>query len=150
MGFGDKFKDLAKQAQDAVAERKEQITEAVDRASVAADTRTGGKYSDKIAKVGKKAEQVVEKLSGDREADGDAAVSGADAAGSAGPDTPAAAAAETPAAAGAETPAAAAGAETPTAAGAETPAAAGAETPAASEEPPAKPRPDATGFPDFG
>jgi hypothetical protein len=142
MGFGDKFKDLAKQAQDAVAERKEQITEAVDRASVAADTRTGGKYSEKIAKVGKKAEEVVEKLSGDREADGDAAGSAAETAGSAVPDTPAAAAAETPAAAAAETPAAAA---------AETPAAAAAETPAAAaEEPPAKPRPDATGFPDFG
>ncbi|HWF24818.1 MAG TPA: antitoxin [Solirubrobacteraceae bacterium] len=123
MGFGDKFKDLAKQAQDAVAERKEQITEAVDRASVAADARTGGKYSDRIAKVGKKAEQVVEKLSGDREAGADAA--GADAAGAGG------ASAETPAAA------------------AEPPAAA-AEPPAAGEEPPAKPRPDATGFPDFG
>jgi hypothetical protein len=140
MGFGDKFKDLAKQAQDAVAERKEQITEAVDRASVAADTRTGGKYSEKIAKVGKKAEEVVEKLSGDREADGDAAGSAAETAGSAVPDTPAAAAAETPAAGAAET---------TTAAAAETPAAA-AETPAAEEEPPAKPRPDATGFPDFG
>lgn len=68
MGFGDRFKDLAKQAQDAVAERKEQITGAVDRAGVAADARTKGKYSDKIAKVGQKAEQVVEKLSGDREA----------------------------------------------------------------------------------
>jgi hypothetical protein len=62
MGFGDKFKDLAKQAQDAVAERKEQITDAVDRASVVADQRTHGKYTDKIAKVGQKAERVVEKL----------------------------------------------------------------------------------------
>jgi hypothetical protein len=135
MGFGDKFKDLAKQAQDAVAERKEQITEAVDRASVAADARTGGKYSDRIAKVGKKAEQVVEKLSGDREAGADAAgadAAGADAAGAGG--------------ASAEPPAAAA---EPPAAAAEPPAAA-AEPPAAGEEPPAKPRPDATGFPDFG
>jgi hypothetical protein len=72
MGFGDKFKDLAKQAQDAVAERKEQITEAVDRASVVADQRTGGKYTDKIAKVGQKAEQAVEKLGGARD-DGDEA-----------------------------------------------------------------------------
>jgi nitrogen-specific signal transduction histidine kinase len=62
MGFGDKFKDLAKQAQDAVAEHKEQIAEAVDRASVVADERTGGKYTEKISKVGQKAEQVVEKL----------------------------------------------------------------------------------------
>jgi hypothetical protein len=140
MGFGDRFKDLAKQAQDAVAERKEQITEAVDRASVAADTRTGGKYSEKIAKVGKKAEEVVEKLSGDREADGDAAGSAAETAGSAGPETPAAGATETTTAGAAET---------TTAGAAETPDAA-ADTPAAEEEPPAKPRPDATGFPDFG
>ncbi|HWC86416.1 MAG TPA: antitoxin [Solirubrobacteraceae bacterium] len=80
MAFGDKFKDLAKQAQDAVAERKEKITGAVDRAGVAADARTGGKYSDKIAKVSQKAEQVVEKLSGDREAGaepGSAAAEGA-------------------------------------------------------------------------
>jgi hypothetical protein len=67
MGFGDKFKDLAKQAQDAVAERKEQISEVVDRASVAADQRTGGKYTDKIAKVGQKAERVVEKVGGERD-----------------------------------------------------------------------------------
>lgn len=65
MGFGDKFKDLAKQAQDAVAERKDQIAEAVDRASVVADQRTGGKYSDKIAKVGQKAHGVVEKVAGE-------------------------------------------------------------------------------------
>jgi len=63
MGFGDKFKDLAKQAQDAVAEHKEQIVQAVDNASVLADQRTGGKYTDKIAKVGQKAEQAVEKMS---------------------------------------------------------------------------------------
>lgn len=65
MALGDKFKDLAKQAQDAVAEHKEQITGAVERATVVADQRTGGKYTDKIAKVGQKAEKAVEKLSGD-------------------------------------------------------------------------------------
>ena len=132
MGFGDKFKDLAKQAQDAVAERKEQITEAVDRASVAADARTGGKYSEQIAKVGKKAEQVVEKLSGEREAGGEAAGAGA----------------ETAAGAGGT----AAGTGAQTAAGADTAPGAGAETTVdgAGEDPPAKPRPDATGFPDFG
>jgi hypothetical protein len=62
MGFGDRLKDLAKQAQGSVAEHKEQIVEAVDRASVVADQRTGGKYTDKIAKVGQKAERVVDKL----------------------------------------------------------------------------------------
>jgi hypothetical protein len=78
MGFGDKFKDLAKQAQEAVAERKEQITEVVDRASVAADQRTGGKYTDKIAKFGQKAEQVVEKAGADRDGSGEPADSGQD------------------------------------------------------------------------
>ena len=71
MGFGDKFKDLAKQAQEAVADRKEQITEVVDRASVAADQRTGGKYTDKIAKFGQKAEQVVEKVGADPDGSGE-------------------------------------------------------------------------------
>jgi MT0933-like antitoxin protein len=71
MGFGDKFKDLAKQAQEAVAERKEQITEVVDRASVAADQRTGGKYTDKIAKFGQKAEQVVDKVGADHDGSGE-------------------------------------------------------------------------------
>jgi hypothetical protein len=83
MGFGDKFKDLAKQAQDAVAEHKEQITQAVDRASVAADQRTGGKYSDKIAKVGQKAERAVEKLGGDQGARGEAPAPGSETAGEA-------------------------------------------------------------------
>jgi len=71
MGFGDKFKDLAKQAQDTVAEHKDQIAEAVDRASVMADERTGGKYTNKIAKVGQKAEQIVESLgTSDQDASG--------------------------------------------------------------------------------
>ena len=65
MALGDKFKDLAKQAQDAVAGHKEQITGAVERVTVVADQRTGGKYTEKIAKVGQKAEKAVEKLSGD-------------------------------------------------------------------------------------
>jgi translation elongation factor EF-Ts len=62
VGFGDKFKDLAKQAQDAVAEHKDQIHEAVEAVSVAADEKTKGKYSDKIAKFGQKAGDVVDKV----------------------------------------------------------------------------------------
>jgi hypothetical protein len=62
MGFGDKFKDLAKQDQDAVAEHKDEITGAVERAGVMADARTKGKYTDKIAKVGQKTGEAVEKL----------------------------------------------------------------------------------------
>ncbi|MDQ6776932.1 MAG: antitoxin, partial [Actinomycetota bacterium] len=77
MGFGDKFKDLAKQAQEAVAERKDQIAGAVDRASTVADQRTGGKYSEQIAKAGQKATGVVEKLAGDTDASGQAPAPGA-------------------------------------------------------------------------
>jgi hypothetical protein len=96
MGFGDKFKDLAKQAQEAVAERKDQITEAVDRASVAADQRTGGKYSERIAKAGQKATGVVEKIAGDSAAGGEAPAPGASAAGGEAPAPGASAAGGTP------------------------------------------------------
>jgi MT0933-like antitoxin protein len=64
MGLGDKFKDLAKQAQKTVAEHKEQIHDAVDAASVAADQKTRGKYTAKIAKMGQKAGEAVDKVSG--------------------------------------------------------------------------------------
>ena len=82
MGFGDKFKDLAKQAQEAVAEHKEQIAEAVERASVVADQRTGGKYTDKITRAGQTADRVVDKLStSDQEAGGKSPTSGQEGAG---------------------------------------------------------------------
>ena len=64
MGLADKFKDLAKQAQDAVAEHKDQIHDAVESVGVAADQKTQGKYSDKIAKMGQKANEAVDKFSG--------------------------------------------------------------------------------------
>ncbi len=64
MGLGDKVKNLAKQAQDAVAEHKDQIHGAVDAVSVAADRRTKGKYTDKISKAGKKAGDAVDRLGG--------------------------------------------------------------------------------------
>jgi hypothetical protein len=63
MGFGDKFKNLAKQAQDAVAEHKDQIHDAVDRVSVAANEKTKGKYADKIVKMNEKAGAAVDKVS---------------------------------------------------------------------------------------
>jgi translation elongation factor EF-Ts len=65
MGLGDKFKDLAKQAQDAVAEHNEQIHDAVDAMGVAADRKTRGKYTDKITKVGQKAGEAIDKFSGE-------------------------------------------------------------------------------------
>jgi hypothetical protein len=62
MGLGDKFKDLAKQAQDAVVEHRDEIHDAVDRVSVAADQQTNGKYSAKIAKAGQKASEAVDRF----------------------------------------------------------------------------------------
>jgi phage shock protein A len=63
MGLGDKFKDLAKQAQDAVAEHKEQIHDAVDAVSAAADEKTRGKHTAKIAKMNQRASEAVDKFS---------------------------------------------------------------------------------------
>ena len=69
MGLGDRFKDLAGRAQDTVAEHKEQLHDAVDAASVAADRRTGGKYSAKIAKIGQKAGDAVNRAAGGDDVD---------------------------------------------------------------------------------
>ncbi len=69
MGLGDKLRDLSKQAQDAVAEHKDQIHEAVDAAGVAADRKTRGKHSAKIAKVGQKAGAAIDHLAGSDEGD---------------------------------------------------------------------------------
>jgi hypothetical protein len=62
MGLGDKFKTFAKQAQDAVVEHKDQIHQAMDAAGVAADRKTKGKYTAKIAKFGEKAGEALDKL----------------------------------------------------------------------------------------
>ena len=64
MGLGDKFKDLAGKAQDAVADHKEQLHDAVDAASTAADRKTQGKYTAKIAKIGQKAGEAVDRAAG--------------------------------------------------------------------------------------
>lgn len=62
MGLGDKLRDLTKQAQGAVAEHKDQIHDAVDAASLAADRKTRGRHSAKIAKVGQKAGDAIDHL----------------------------------------------------------------------------------------
>ncbi len=67
MAFADKFKDLTKQAKEAVAESKDKIHEAVDAVSAVADEKTHGKYTAKIAKFGQKATDAVDKLSADPE-----------------------------------------------------------------------------------
>ena len=61
--FGDKFKDLRKQAQDAVAENRDKIHEAVDVVSTTVDQKTGGKHTAKIAKFGEQAGAAVDRFS---------------------------------------------------------------------------------------
>ncbi|HTX47500.1 MAG TPA: Rv0909 family putative TA system antitoxin [Solirubrobacteraceae bacterium] len=62
MGFGDKLKDLRKQAQEAVAENSEKIHTALDAAAVAANEKTGGKHAQRIVKFGEKASGAVDKF----------------------------------------------------------------------------------------
>jgi MT0933-like antitoxin protein len=63
MGLKDKIAGLREQAQEAVAEHKEQIQGAMETAGAAVDRKTHGKYTDKIAKYGEKATSAVENFS---------------------------------------------------------------------------------------
>jgi hypothetical protein len=62
MGISDRLKDLKTKATDAAAEHSEKLHEAVDKAATVADQRTGGKYSERIQKVGAKADGLVESI----------------------------------------------------------------------------------------
>jgi gas vesicle protein len=62
MGFGDKLKGLKDQAQQAVADNKDKIQDAVQVAGQVANTKTHGKYATRIAKVGEKLETGVDKF----------------------------------------------------------------------------------------
>jgi MT0933-like antitoxin protein len=62
MGFGDKLKDLREQAQETVAEHRDQIKDAVETAGVVANQKTRGKHAAQIAKFGEKATQAVDKF----------------------------------------------------------------------------------------
>jgi ElaB/YqjD/DUF883 family membrane-anchored ribosome-binding protein len=62
MGIVDKLKGLTSKAEDSAAEHKDQIHEAVEKAEVAADERTGGKYHDQIQKAAAKADTLVDGL----------------------------------------------------------------------------------------
>jgi hypothetical protein len=62
MGISDRLKDLKTKATDAAAEHSDKLHEAVDRVATVADQRTGGKYTERIQKVGAKAEGLVESL----------------------------------------------------------------------------------------
>ena len=72
MGLRDKLTDLREQAQQAVAEHKDEIQDAMETSSAAVDQKTHGKYTDKISKYGQKATKAVEKFgsqaSGERSA----------------------------------------------------------------------------------
>jgi DNA-binding protein H-NS len=62
MGLAGRFKDLKAKAEDAVVEHSDQIHNAVEKATAAADQRTGGKYSEHIQKAGAKADNLVHSL----------------------------------------------------------------------------------------
>ena len=79
MKFGDKLKDLRKQAQDAVADNRDKIHDAVNVVSNTVDQKTGGKHTDKIAKFGEQAGAAVDRFS---ETDDEAGGTSSDAAGS--------------------------------------------------------------------
>jgi hypothetical protein len=100
MGFGDKLKGLKDQAQQAVAENKDKIQDAVQVAGQVANTKTHGKYATKIAKVGEKVETSVDKFAQGEDAEGaaGATATGATATGATPTDAPAAAVTHEPAA----------------------------------------------------
>jgi ElaB/YqjD/DUF883 family membrane-anchored ribosome-binding protein len=62
VGLGDTLKGFRKKAEDAAVEHKDQIHEAVQKAEVAADQRTGGKYHDRIQQAAGKVDTFVEEL----------------------------------------------------------------------------------------
>jgi ElaB/YqjD/DUF883 family membrane-anchored ribosome-binding protein len=65
MGISDRLKQLTKRAEDAAAEHKDQIKEAVEKAEVTADQRSGGKYHDQIVTAAAKAQSYVDRLEPD-------------------------------------------------------------------------------------
>ena len=67
MGLSDRFNGLAKQAQEAVAEHKEQLHDAVDVVSAAANEKTHGRHAAKIAKMSERAAGALDKLGPDAE-----------------------------------------------------------------------------------
>jgi hypothetical protein len=70
MGFADKLKGLRDQAQQAVVENKDKIQGAVQTAGEVANTKTHGKYADKIAKVGEKVTASVDKFGDEAQTEG--------------------------------------------------------------------------------
>ncbi|MGH9000286.1 MAG: antitoxin [Acidimicrobiia bacterium] len=54
--------DLKRKAQGLIRQRNKQIKRGLDKAGEVADTRTGGKHSDKIGQGVDKAKDIVDKL----------------------------------------------------------------------------------------
>ncbi len=65
MGISDKLGGLTQKAKEAAAAHHDQILGAVQKAESVADQRTGGKYSEQIAKAGGKAKTSLARLSGE-------------------------------------------------------------------------------------
>jgi ElaB/YqjD/DUF883 family membrane-anchored ribosome-binding protein len=65
MGISDRLKQLTNKAENTAAEHKHQIKEAVEKAEVTADQRSGGKYHDRIADAAAKAQAYVDRLEPD-------------------------------------------------------------------------------------
>lgn len=59
MALADRFSELTRKAQDTAVEHKDQIRQAVQKAQVAADQRTGGIYRDQIRRAAEKADAFV-------------------------------------------------------------------------------------------
>jgi hypothetical protein len=87
MGLRDKITGLRDQAQEAVAEHKDQIQGAMENAGAAVDRKTHGKYTDKIAKYGQKASDAVDKFGGEASDEPGTAAPGTGAPGTAAPET---------------------------------------------------------------
>jgi ElaB/YqjD/DUF883 family membrane-anchored ribosome-binding protein len=78
VGLGDTLKGFRKKAKDAAVEHKDQIHEAVEKAEVATDQRTGGRYHDQIQQAAGKVDTFVEGLDAtDGKAGGEEAAGGA-------------------------------------------------------------------------
>ena len=133
MGLTDKFKTMAKQAQDAVAEHADKLHGAVDTVGVAVNEKTQGKYANKIAKVGEKTGSAIDKLGG---VDPGASETEPDADSTASAEQPSAEqpTAEPPTAASAEQPPTASAEQPPTASAGQTASAQPAAGPAKTEQ----------------
>lgn len=62
MSLSDKARQLTDKAKQYAAGNKDKIAKGVEKAEQVADTKTGGRYHDQIAKAGQRADDMVAKL----------------------------------------------------------------------------------------